>query len=439
MIKLLIADDEAFTVRMLQNLLDWESLGIQIVDTASNGEEAYEKIMKWMPDIVLSDIRMPVMSGLELEAQVNRVSDKIKFIIMSAYAEVEYLKEAMKLGCCDYIIKPIDEYELEDTLRRVILKIEGENDRERQMLRSNEQLEQLRLYHFMKSGQRWKKGKLPPLGEWLNREAYTVFLIKISSDSINEYVVTSQMELSRAGYLSGLLRNMLSERAQRLLFFDYEEGSWIGILNLSTVEEKADTAKSIKKKLEEDMELHVHICFGETGRGLEALPELYEEVQNLSRYCFYVGETDILGYGYNCDKRELDEVHQIDRMKGRSGEPHRKSNSRLVEEGIEILEKRYQENLSLEDICTQIAVSKNYFCYLFKREMGMSLWNYLTEIRIRHARELLTQTDLKSYEVAFQVGYDNPSYFSKLFKKHENMSPNEYRERRKKRAETEEV
>ncbi|MGN0311563.1 MAG: helix-turn-helix domain-containing protein, partial [Lachnospiraceae bacterium] len=95
---------------------------------------------------------------------------------------------------------------------------------------------------------------------------------------------------------------------------------------------------------------------------------------------------------------------------------------------LDIIKEKYNRNLSLEDICQEVSVSKNYFCYLFKRETGMSLWNYLTVVRLQHARELLEKTDLRSYEIAFQVGYENPSYFSTLFKKYEHMSPNEYRE-----------
>ena len=61
----------------------------------------------------------------------------------------------------------------------------------------------------------------------------------------------------------------------------------------------------------------------------------------------------------------------------------------------------------------------------------MSLWNYLTTVRLRYAKKLLDETDLKAYEIAFQVGYDNPSYFSKVFKREEQMTPNEYRDRKK--------
>jgi two-component system response regulator YesN len=101
-----------------------------------------------------------------------------------------------------------------------------------------------------------------------------------------------------------------------------------------------------------------------------------------------------------------------------------------VEEGRRLIEEKYNQNLSLEEICAKIAISKNYFCYLFKRETGMSIWNYLTVVRLQHAKQLLENTDMRSYEIAFQVGYDNPSYFSKLFKKYELLTPNEYREQK---------
>ncbi|MCL1964565.1 MAG: AraC family transcriptional regulator [Firmicutes bacterium] len=73
-------------------------------------------------------------------------------------------------------------------------------------------------------------------------------------------------------------------------------------------------------------------------------------------------------------------------------------------------------------------MSKNYFSYLFKRDVGESLWAYLTSIRMSKAKTLLSDTNLKSLEIAYQVGYDNPSYFAKLFKKLNGQTPNEYRE-----------
>ena len=105
--------------------------------------------------------------------------------------------------------------------------------------------------------------------------------------------------------------------------------------------------------------------------------------------------------------------------------------SKPVELSLQLIEGSYDRNISLDEICREAAVSRNYFCYLFKREVGVSVWNYLTQLRMERAKKLLEETDLRSYEIAFQVGYDNPSYFSRIFKKYEQMTPNEYRENRK--------
>ena len=447
MIRVFLADDEPFTIRMLRNLLDWEALGMEIAGTALNGQEAYECIRRDRPELVLTDIRMPRMDGLELVKRVSRENDRIKFIIMSAYADVEYLREAMKLGCCDYIIKPIDEYELEETLRRVARRIQGEHEKERQISRSNEQLEQISLYHYMTTGQGWRQKTLPAFAAWLNRSAWSVFLFCAENASIDEYVNASQMEFIRTGYLSGLLREVLRECSEHQLFFDYEEGVWIAVLELETAEQKTQAARRVLVRMEEETSLHLKACFSLTGHSQEELPQLYEDTAALAKYGFYVGDVQILGHGYNCNKAEFDEVCRIGRQKeqaqtageaeaaGRRTElPRMRPDdlqahySRPVTQSLAMLEARYNENLSLDEICEAVSVSKNYFCYLFKREVGMSVWNCLTRIRVEHAKRLLETTDLKSYEIAFAVGYDNPSYFSKLFKKNEAVSPNEYRE-----------
>lgn len=99
----------------------------------------------------------------------------------------------------------------------------------------------------------------------------------------------------------------------------------------------------------------------------------------------------------------------------------------LVYKGVQYLHENYDQNFSLNDICNELAVSKNYFCYLFKRETGQNIWAYLTDVRLNKSKELLCASDLKSYEIAYKVGYDNPSYFSKLFKKYTGKTPSDFR------------
>ena len=154
----------------------------------------------------------------------------------------------------------------------------------------------------------------------------------------------------------------------------------------------------------------------------------------LSGACETVEDTGILSTTY----QEIASISSMNKLRNFMNEVIRAVSSvnktkamtytTLVENGILFIEDNYNSNLSLEKICEHLAVSKNYFCYLFKRDTGMSVWAYLTEIRMAKAKEFLEKTDWKSYMIAYNVGYDNPSYISRLFRRLYNQTPGEYRE-----------
>lgn len=102
------------------------------------------------------------------------------------------------------------------------------------------------------------------------------------------------------------------------------------------------------------------------------------------------------------------------------------SNS-AIEKAIQIMKESYDQNVSLESICEELSISRNYFCYLFKKETGENVWTYLTRLRMEKAKELLRTTNLKSAEIGRMTGYQHPSYFSKVFKDMYGMTPNGYR------------
>lgn len=117
MIKVLISEDEKRICKLIQNIIPWNELGFEIVDFAYSGTEAINKIQLYDPDVVITDIRMPGCTGIEMIEQVN--SEKIKFIIISGYKYFEYAKSAIKYGVEDYILKPIDRNELINALVRI--------------------------------------------------------------------------------------------------------------------------------------------------------------------------------------------------------------------------------------------------------------------------------------------------------------------------------
>jgi len=94
----------------------------------------------------------------------------------------------------------------------------------------------------------------------------------------------------------------------------------------------------------------------------------------------------------------------------------------------EYIEKNFQENINLNKISNYVSLSKNYFCNIFKKETGVTIWDYLIRIRMEEARKMLLETALKTYEISEKVGYDDPSYFGRLFKKYTGFTPVEYRD-----------
>lgn len=120
MIRLLIADDEKMIRETICSIIDWESLNIQVVGVCKNGLEAYDAILDEYPDIVLTDIRMPKLSGLELIRKITENHDHIQFIILSGYNEFSYAREAMRYGIKHYILKPCSEEEITEAVKDCI-------------------------------------------------------------------------------------------------------------------------------------------------------------------------------------------------------------------------------------------------------------------------------------------------------------------------------
>lgn len=514
----LLVDDEKITIRMLQSLINWEELGLHLIGDAQNGQEAFEIVKETRPDIVISDIKMPGMDGLELLRKIVSCCPATRVIMMSAYADFSYVKEAIKYGSCDYILKPVDEMELVQTLRKTISGIQGEREYQKVIATSEKQLAQISIYHFMQTGHGRDKAGAALENNGLKLNKYALFMLQEDNGTINEYNDANNLEMSQEGYSLSALENILMEFQLRHMVFHLEDTVWTVMIDELYSIRREKLAENIIKKWKERTGTKLSICFSSVAEDFQYLPDLFEEVRSLSKYRFYIGEETILGYGFNCNKAELNEVrnigimreaeqlvndHNLERLKDMLEEvfvlsPQHNCNevgfvceicyhillllrkqipvqedcqelcgityeqlaaipslkalkermlqiielafdqmrdeegkeySKAVRDSIIYMEDHYNQNISLEEICMEISISKNYFCYLFKRETGMSLWNYLTVIRLNHGKALLEKTDLKSYEIALQVGYDNPSYFSKLFKKYEGMTPNEYRKK----------
>ncbi|MFA9557080.1 response regulator [Evansella sp. AB-rgal1] len=142
MFKVLLVDDEMFARQGLRSLIEWEKCGFEVISEAANGEDAFEIIESLHPDVVITDIRMPVVDGLELIQNVNQTLEvKPKFVIISGYNDFSYAQKAVRYGVFDFVLKPVDEEELETTLKKLAEELEKQvvikASRQKQISESN--------------------------------------------------------------------------------------------------------------------------------------------------------------------------------------------------------------------------------------------------------------------------------------------------------------
>ena len=119
MLKVLITDDEQMICNLIANILDWEDMGFQIIGMANTGTDAFDIIQKEKPDVVISDIRMPGYDGIQLIQKTAEAGIQAVFVMISGYKQFEYAQNAMKYGVKYYLLKPISEEKLRETMMEI--------------------------------------------------------------------------------------------------------------------------------------------------------------------------------------------------------------------------------------------------------------------------------------------------------------------------------
>ncbi len=142
MVKMLIADDEAWIRERLRDTIDWNGMGVQVVGEACDGEEALAMCKSLCPDIIITDIRMPCIDGLEFIQRLRDSHDPVKVVIISGYSDFDYAQKAIKLGAYDYILKPVEDDDLLSVVKRCLEEIKEEESKNILIKRANEQMKE---------------------------------------------------------------------------------------------------------------------------------------------------------------------------------------------------------------------------------------------------------------------------------------------------------
>lgn len=203
MYKVLIADDEIKICKLIKCLVDWQSKDMEVIGVVHNGKEALEIVKSDKPDIIITDIRMPELDGLELIQELKAAQPDISFVIISGYRQFEYARKALQFGAEDYLLKPIKEHELNRVLDRIIMqknnqrKVEDEHNQLKEI--SQEQIKKMQEVFVCDL----VKGSIPDANlneKFLKEEYYSLFpysrfcLIGIKLDFESGRVKSTEME-----------------------------------------------------------------------------------------------------------------------------------------------------------------------------------------------------------------------------------------------------
>ncbi|NGZ77830.1 response regulator transcription factor [Saccharibacillus alkalitolerans] len=278
MYKVLIVDDEPMIREGLRTIVDWETEGFEIVDTASNGKEGLEKFGQIEPDLTIVDIRMPGMTGLDLIERVRKDNSSAHFLILSGYAEFDYAKRAIVSGVSGYLLKPVDEEELLDELRRVRELLQREQEArsariEQESALPKAQIVEELLFEDEPLGEEQRAKLAGALG--LSAPAYRIALLDAHGGI--------ETESRQHAVFRQRLKESFEERGGDVLF---SAGSHIGLLLVRRSHvEGGETLRSQLAEAAGDLEFHA--ACGPTVERLTDIASSFREAEQLLHARFF--------------------------------------------------------------------------------------------------------------------------------------------------------
>lgn len=381
MLKVLIADDEVTIRNGLKKMIQSYKLDLEVVGEAADGELALDFAKKYKPDLLLADINMPFLNGLDFLEKVRDILPDSLTIIISGYDEFEYARRALKLGVFDYLLKPINRQKLFECILKAISKY-NERIREKEYLNlSRKEFEENKMFiqeNFLRIclekelEQSFIKDKLERL-EIDNQKEMGLFIIIDKAMTIRESLISDESLSFLGGYSF------------------YKDEYLIGILKL-------------KGKGVEEIKNHLNaVWVRKTGKEIEcSCGVLQEGIYSL----------------YNTFQNLLSEHRNKAKLSGN------------ISLAVNYIKDNYTNpDINLQTVADKCYVSPSCLTRIMQHKIGLSFTEYLTELRINKAIELLESynTDISICEIARNVGYSSQHYFSRIFKIKTGLSPKEYK------------
>lgn len=483
MYKVMIVDDEPWVAYGIKTMIDWGALGFTVIGEANNGLAALEKIAEIKPEVVISDIRMPGLNGIDLLGRIKEAQLTTRVILVSGFAEFEYAQKALRLGAFDYLLKKIDKNKLTETM----LRLKSVLSEERKSHRADMTLSLDDLFELLEPDNKIK------VGNFLSNKGmscdyphfrFVSCLYPDSSAPLAEEELRIMDGLQHIRFRTG--QNKISylihydESKDPVAFLDFVEAllgececigiGGIGVFSapiaklyqesdiaLSSMfcqpeqriikyKEAIDAAELMKRipPIEWAMKEHKkeqiakgldELCAECKSRQIQVdqLSTLYNQIVSLVYKYHPRGEAPVeieyLNYAqivrlYSSIEQMFETIKAI--FDHRDGEDQL-IGKEMVRKIIDRIDNGFTEDISLGDLSRKFNISIGYLSALIKKETGTTYTEYVTGKRLNLAKELLADTSLSVYEITERVGYRDYFHFNKMFKKHFGMTPSQYR------------
>ncbi len=476
--KVLVAEDEPLILAGLKFYVEeWGCASA--VEEAHNGKIALEKCLSFAPDIVVSDIRMPGMDGITMLKEIRKNGLKTKVIYYSGYAEFEYAREAIRLGAYDYLLKPIIQDKLYEVLDNAVAEIDAEEQRTA-IERKRERMEAVCEFLWSGSNISFDEFQEDMAIEFPKEQFQVLVLENASSEQklISEQIYGSFKDIYYCRIMLGsnkillvlnvdqaLQKEEALKTAEQIFGTNLKGGvsrSAGRKSKVASLMEEAEAAFATEELMEKKQIVMYQPMNENAGfykkRMLNGLLEDdAEKVHNVLEYLWDMMQQEELmltqimdmynelltllsekdSYYEQYEKADVNYMKELIHTKAefyqffmnllKEKNVEFGNTEMTVDQVIQEIERNYQTELTLSSLCEKYHISISYLSTMIKKKTKHTFTEYLTRIRLEHAKKLLTEGKLTVGEVTELVGYNDYFYFTKLFKKYVGVTPSKYR------------
>ncbi len=416
-VSMIIVDDEEIIRSGLSFYFSTSDLGVNVIALFGNGQQAIDFLAQNPVDIVLTDVNMPVKSGLDVAAYIMQHCPGTHTVIISGYQEFKYAQKAIEYGVVSYLLKPVRIDQIQACFLRLI--------------------DQIRLERQSRDNQESEKKKLQQVFPLLQKQ----FLNGLADDELHSDA-DREREMASLGFGQQATYKPIAIASITILAEEADEGepadkpgesrrlptilSFLNQQDQLVFVEKFEPCPRLAffvcnplahptAKLEAAIEQQVN-------KAAAAFMEIFDLCLVLDRIETFVSIHDL--QRFLIEEKHNSEQHHT--KFARSGEA-KGSIHASIKQAVQYLQQNYCRDVSLSETAATVHLNAMYFSRLFKQTVGMNYTDYLTQLRMEKAKQLLLSGTGKVFEIGRTVGYDNDKYFIRLFKRYAGLTPDAYR------------